>query len=715
MFKKNSKPFVPYGTCLVTLIYIFLLGAYVAADAGDFSGTWQGPYYYNQEAYGPPGSLTVIITQTEDSISGTFVSSSGDTGSFTGKAYAEHFIGSWERPVGPFTTRGNFLARLKNNVLVWEGIGYLIQDTGTISGALTRNWVLNTSHWLSVTKDHFQFGYVKGDIWCAVSEPQGKVIKSAVLVTPRCNAIPVNGWNSEDKRYHGGYSFDVSNVENAYPNGIYSFSMEFQNGSKGACFSMLSGSFSNEVPVIKAPLPDTEIDESLPLSVNWNAWTNPQVFNDIVVYFDVDHLGNLSSSQTTYELTAHTIPDNYLETFKVGFNRSSGYYANNGVESHSYIRTASLKVDDYWCTKLKIMLPNGTFGGAIIVGMDVSGITGATLIPPAGAAGAKIQLIQSEKHPQEWKGDAKFAVFADLEAMYPDGVYTLRINHTDTSHENITFNLSGDYPSEIPAISQPAHLSHLNGWEGFSANWTAWSAFSTPGNFISTTLNVMASATTTAFLSSEEVWSSSDTTEAGGQNVPHGILTSGKIYGYQVFFVREVNPGAMKATGNVVFVNTLAEPPAKLTITLTGDGQGKVVSNDSRINCSVGSGDCEENYYEQQSPVLIAVPGETSLFGGWSGDEDCNDNVVNMTENRTCTAQFIATNCPPCSGDQVELKNETFYSGTECNCRATTSIRTGPGVIIQGDAIVNFIAPEITFGADTRIHSGASVKTYTNW
>ncbi len=694
--------------------FSLVLSVYNFANAADFSGTWQGPYYYNPEAYGQPGSLTVTITQSGDSISGTFVASTGDTGSFTGQAYSDYFTGSWERPVGPFTSEGNFLARLQHDVLVWDGIGYLIEDTDTISGALTKNWVTNVSHWLNVTKNYFPSGSSIGDIWCSLSEPPGKSINSAVMVTPRCNTISVNEWDVKENRYEGSYYYDVANVENAYPNGIYTFSFQFEDGSKGACFSALSGSFPTKIPEITNPLPDSEVNESLPLPVNWNAWLNPGVYNDISIYFNIDHFQSLPSSQTAYELPSNTIPDNYLESFSVGFNRPSGYYAERAVDSHSYIRTTSHKVDDYWCAKVKLKLPSGAFAGVLIVGMDVSGITGATLIPPAGASGSVILLSHAKEQLEKWEGGARFAAFADFETSYPDGIYILRVNYSDATQEDITISLNGDYPSEMPAISQPVHLSHLDWWEGFSASWPAWPQFNDPGNFIVTFLDVITTATVDALLSSEEVWNDNEV-GAGGANVPHGVLASGKIYAYQVLFVQEVNPGAMKATANVVFVNTSEMPPSRLSIALAGDGQGKVVTNDGRINCNGPAGDCQAEYYQKQMPVLLAVPDVGSYFSGWSGDADCVDNVVSMTQSRSCTAQFTSKNCPPCSGDKVSVQNVTFYSGTDCNCRATTSITTGPGVTIEADATVNFVAPQITIGAGTTINKGASVNTYTNW
>ena len=340
---------------LVMAFCLFVFPIFNSLYAADFSGAWYGPYFYNEDSYGLQGSLTVSITQTGNAISGTYVSSSGATGSFSGQAAGDQFTADMESPVGSFMVRGNFVATLKHHVLVWEGIGYLNDSVDTVSGALTKDWV-TASHWLNVTKNNCPSGVMWGDVWASISEPAGRTIDSVVMVTPHLDEFPINEWDADDNRYEGGGYFDATNVEIAYPNGVYAFSILFEDGARGACFSCLSGSFSDQIPEITTPLPDTEVDETQPLPVAWNPWLSPGAFNDIGVYFGIDHFRSLSKEATGYALPSNTLPDNYLETFKVGFGRPSGYFGGKSVESYSYIRTTSHKLHEYWFGKIKLNL-----------------------------------------------------------------------------------------------------------------------------------------------------------------------------------------------------------------------------------------------------------------------------------------------------------------------------------------------------------------------
>ncbi len=699
-----------YAAGLAAAFFLFVFPVFNFVSAADFSGIWSGPYLTSPNAYGTPSYLTVSITQTGDAISGTFTASGGDTGSFSGQAAGDRFFADMESPAGPFTMKGTFAATLLNDVLVWEGIGYLFDAVGMAGGALAKNWMAGTGHWLNISKYNFPSGDTKADVWASVSVPEGT---SVTLVTPSLNRIPINEWDSEDNSYDGGYWFDVTNIDTACPNGVYSFSMVFDDGSKGACFTTITGEFSDQVPEITEPLPDIEIPETDPLTVKWNPWQNPDAFGDVTVYFDIDHFVSLPKSTTSYAVPANTLPDDYLDTFKVGFGRPSGYYGGKSVNSRSYIRTSSHKVQDYWMGKVKLQLPSGSMAGGLFVGMDASGVSAAVLLPPAGASGGTIALAQGAEQVEEWHGGIRSQTFAGLESSYPDGTYGLRIDYTDGSQETKTIQMTGDYPGAVPDISLPAHLSHLNWWEGFTMGWAAWPQFGVADHFIVANVTTMGTATEAGYLSSEEVWSKSDGNEADGTRIPGGVLKSGKNYALELVFVKELAQGAMKATGNVVFVETTVQPASTLAAGSTGDGTGRIVSHDGRIDCSTAGSGCRADYDQNQQVVLIAVPDPGSQFSGWSGDSDCLDGVVDLEQDQNCIAQFSPSDCPFCSGDVVTLQGATFLAGTECSCIATVSLNTGTEITIEKDAIVNFIAPEIQLGAGIHINEGASFTTST--
>ncbi len=79
-----------------------------------------------------------------------------------------------------------------------------------------------------------------------------------------------------------------------------------------------------------------------------------------------------------------------------------------------------------------------------------------------------------------------------------------------------------------------------------------------------------------------------------------------------------------------------------LNVTKAGTGSGTVTSIPAGIACGA---DCAQNYNHDTFVTLIAAasPGSTfggSTFSGWSGDPDCSDGQVTMSEAKTCTATF---------------------------------------------------------------------------
>lgn len=78
---------------------------------------------------------------------------------------------------------------------------------------------------------------------------------------------------------------------------------------------------------------------------------------------------------------------------------------------------------------------------------------------------------------------------------------------------------------------------------------------------------------------------------------------------------------------------------ATLTTAIAGSGIGFVSSQPGAIACEF---DCSAQFPLGTVVTLHANPNAFSTFSGWSGDPDCADGVVTMSDSKTCVANFTA-------------------------------------------------------------------------
>ncbi len=106
-----------------------------------------------------------------------------------------------------------------------------------------------------------------------------------------------------------------------------------------------------------------------------------------------------------------------------------------------------------------------------------------------------------------------------------------------------------------------------------------------------------------------------------------------------------------------------------LTVELTGEGSGTVVSNG--INCG---NDCNHNYSSGIDVLLTATANSNSVFNGWSGDCASNGNVK-MNGSKKCQAQFDLVTTD--ETDISELTDNACSLGnviqTTCNFNGNTA------------------------------------------
>jgi YD repeat-containing protein len=78
----------------------------------------------------------------------------------------------------------------------------------------------------------------------------------------------------------------------------------------------------------------------------------------------------------------------------------------------------------------------------------------------------------------------------------------------------------------------------------------------------------------------------------------------------------------------------------KLTVTKSGTGTGSVTSTPVGVSCDESCLNDTGDFLSGTHVVLTPVPGNVSVFAGWTGDPDCADGVVTMDANKVCTAIF---------------------------------------------------------------------------
>ncbi|MBF0316915.1 MAG: VCBS repeat-containing protein [Nitrospirae bacterium] len=162
----------------------------------------------------------------------------------------------------------------------------------------------------------------------------------------------------------------------------------------------------------------------------------------------------------------------------------------------------------------------------------------------------------------------------------------------------------------------------------------------------------------------------------------------------------------------------------KLTVEKSGDGTGIVGSSPMGISC--GSM-CSASYAKDTVVMLMAKPGQGSVFGGWSGcnsdsdtpasgtDDDVMQCKVKMSSEKTVTAKF--NKGTPSAGATLDVKKEGDGTGMVMStppgisCGDTCSANYPPGTIVL---LVAQPAAGSTFGTWSGCDQGTDTSSSGN-
>ncbi len=134
-------------------------------------------------------------------------------------------------------------------------------------------------------------------------------------------------------------------------------------------------------------------------------------------------------------------------------------------------------------------------------------------------------------------------------------------------------------------------------------------------------------------------------------------------------------------------------------------GTSDLINTDPHLGAYTDSGSPGAGYL----PVLSGSPAIDSADPAACTPQDqLGQNRVDACDRGA--VEYVPVLCPQCSGDPVMLQDKEFPAGTNCECRANTSITIGPGVIVRKDATVTFKAPKVTVKSGSRFESGSVVN-----
>ena len=194
-----------------------------------------------------------------------------------------------------------------------------------------------------------------------------------------------------------------------------------------------------------------------------------------------------------------------------------------------------------------------------------------------------------------------------------------------------------------------------------------------------------------------------------GDTEEYGVLT---VTAAPILSVTPTNYDVTPSSGSQSFaVNNTGGGTLNWTAQVTGGGSwlritsGSSGSNSGTINCSF-----DKNTTTSERTGTIRVDG-----GGVTGSPI--DLTIKQEAGLDIAAVLAIINniilsgdplpsCPSCSGEIVTVKDEVFYSGTDCKCVATKSLVIGPNVTIQENAKATFQSPDTKLKSPVNIEQG---------
>ena len=374
----------------------------------------------------------------------------------------------------------------------------------------------------------------------------------------------------------------------------------------------------------------------------------------------------------------------YFKTFGFGSNRWGDFSASQvdptddlslwSVQEYSKAQSGTGDGSGFWSTWWVQVTPTTNF--TLTVSKTGTG-TGTITSNPAGincgvtcAAGyASGQAVTLTTTPDAgsaftgWSGDADcsdgsvtMSAALSCVASFTQQTFTLTITKTGTGTGTITSNPAGincgatcsfafTSGQVVALTATPSAGSIFSGWSGDAdcsdGSVTMSAARSCTATFIQTyTLTVAKTGSGSGTISSGPPGISCGATCSAAFPSGQGVALMATPSAGSTFDGWSGDPdcsdGSVTMTAAHSCTATFTQTYT-LTVAKTGSGSGTITTNPDGINCGAT---CIAAFAAGQVVALIAAPAAGSRFEGWSGDADCSDGNITMTNSRSCSAAF---------------------------------------------------------------------------
>lgn len=468
--------------CCFSAIFILLFINCIAI-AEDFSGTWYGKYFVKNAG---PYTTNFVLSQSGSTITGSYTTSSGLTGTISGSALDNTISFSIEEPgVCEGVISGTGI--LHGEVLILSINKTNCPELMTFSGAATRNHV-DTNRWVNAIKRKYvaHNNFIEGEIWSHVDDPQSpvvKTIKSARFITPLGEIIPME-LDNEDGRWEADRECgQASLLSSRFPDGVYGFDMIFEDNTKGAEFVTLSGDYPDEYPIITYPSNNSVIDETADLNITWN----PASSSVTGLYYSTedsdsaDLSGHLPSTATGVTIPANTYSNSSRCAFHISFDRHKPVSRCNKIKSTEIEFYTDINfAEHHQLLLLKSKSPNGEISGVLTAEIYGNNIKSVTISKDSG--GENIALIQ-DSNKNKW-GIVVIDTLPNIISRFPDGNYIFEVIFNDDSTITRSVTMDDDFPVAYPLFHSPEHGQTLSRKSNFKIFWDMYADNDSQGRYI---------------------------------------------------------------------------------------------------------------------------------------------------------------------------------------------------------------------------------------